>query len=170
MQLICKYTCINDLHQLFKIAQFIEEIYGKTSHQQVCTKYMNITGKLFQILKIMYGSVGITLVISPMLYYLVSGKMLPTLPVYFPDMNADTFSNFLLIHCVHSIMNLVASYLVYVFDTLTIVVFVNMSMVSALIAEDIKELQCELQQHRYSTSATNLRLLKIILMHKKYNE
>lgn len=167
---MCKYTCTNDLHQLFKIAQFIAEIYGKASHQQVCTKYLDITGKLFQLTKIVYGSVGITLAICPMLYYWVFGNILPTLPIYFPDMNSETFCDFLIVYCVHSIMNLTASYIVYAFDTLTIVVFVNMSMVAALIAGDIKELQCALIQHRYSASETKLRLLKIILMHKIYNE
>lgn len=64
----------------------------------------------------------------------------------------------------------VAAYMVYVFEMLVIVIFVNMLMVAGLIVEDVKELQSVLRQRKHSTGEARLRLIKIVFMHQKYNE
>lgn len=170
-QAICKYICTNDLQQFFKIAQFIEDIYATTNYQQICSKYMNATERIFQLTRIVTSLVVIAVAIFPLMYYLIAGDLVASLPIYLPEMSSDTIQSLVLVVCVHSVMTMFVEYVVYAIDTLILVIFVNMLMVASIIAEEIKRLQDVAKQPRiYPPSECKSRLIKIILMHQKYNE
>lgn len=167
-QAICKYICFNDLQEFFKIAQFIEEVYAKTNYQQICSKYMIITERIFQVTRIVTSLVVIAVAMFPLVYYLMTGDMVAALPIYLPEMRSDTIQSLVLVICAHTAMTMIVEYVVYAIDTLIIVIFVNILMVASVIVEEIRQLQTVVKQPR--TGECKLRLIKIILMHQKYCE
>lgn len=169
-QAICKYSCINDLKQVFTVAQFIDGVHANSPYQQICTKYMDITAKIIKFAILLYAILFFSLAMGPIIYYLVTGEMTPAMPIYLPNMNTDTFSDFLLVICVHSAILLAAVCFVAASDTLTFIIFVNMFMVAMVIVDDIKELGSALKQQEYCPMKCKLRLIQIIRMHKTYSE
>lgn len=131
---------------------------------------MDITEQIVQLSEIVFAVVSVTGMISPLLYYTITGDMIPAMPIYLPDMNAETFPNFILIICVQAVMLFAGFCLVYAFDTLTIVIIFNMLMVGSIIVEDIQVLETVFNRRKYSPMESKMRLKKIILMHGKYNE
>lgn len=113
---------------------------------------------------------AIILALSPIIYYFITGDMILTLPIYLPEMNAETFHSFMLAICVQAAVIIAASYLNFSFDTLIIIIFANTLMVASVIIEDLNELQTILKWRTASSLESKLRLIKIITMHKTYNE
>lgn len=95
---------------------------------------------------------------------------MPSVPAYLPNMNLETIGDVILLLVVHSVMYFVGVFFVYALDSLIIIIFVNMLMVASIIVEDIRKVQNVLQQRKISTTESKLRLIKCILMHKKYEE
>lgn len=85
----------------------------------------------------------------------------------FSDTNYEMLNNFILIAFVHSVVLLSGLCMFYAYDTLLIVIFVNMLMVASIIVEDINELDCVLNKHKYAVKEPRQRLIKIIWMQKK---
>lgn len=112
----------------------------------------------------------IVVVISPIIYYLATGKMTPLLPVFLPEMIASTLNGFILMVYVQSAALITEMTVLYAFDTLIAVLFVNMLVVASVIAKSIAEMQCWLKQSNYSPKQSKQQLIQIILMHNKYNE
>lgn len=136
-------------------------------HQRLCTRYIDITEKITEVTKVFCTILIIILALSPIAYYLIAGVMMPTMPIYFPDTNYEMFNNFILIAFVHSVVLLSGLCMFYAYDTLLIVIFVNMLMVASIIVEDINELDCVLNKHKYAVKEPRQRLIKIIWMQKK---
>lgn len=131
---------------------------------------MDITEKIIKLLKIPFAALYISMVMSPILLYLLAGDMTPSLPTYLPGMHADTFDNFILIIWIQTTTFLVATCFVYAFDTLVVVIFVNMLMVASLIVEEIRDLENALKQRESISVKSKLRMIKIIWMQWKYGE
>lgn len=131
---------------------------------------MDITEMIFRAAKTGYSIVIIVCSLGPMVNYILSGEMMPSLPIYFLEMNAETFANFFLIVCVQSIMLLTACCVHYQFDITITALFVNMLLVASVIVQDIRELLHFISRREYAPAASNWRLIKIVLMHTKYNE
>lgn len=131
---------------------------------------MNITEKIIKSAIFLYAALFITLALSPIIFYLITNEMMPAMPFYLPNMIADTFCNFILVVYVHSAILLAAVCFVAAFDTLTVVLFVNMFMVAMVIVKDVEEFGSFLKWEEYSPKIFKLRLIKIIGTHKMYNE
>lgn len=131
---------------------------------------MNITEMIFNVVKTIYSIMIVVCSVGPMVNYVLSGEMVPALPIYLPGMNAETFAHFILIACVHSVIATVAACILYPIDTFMIAIFVNMLLVASIIVEDIRGLLHLVSQRKCALAESNRRLIEIVLMHTKYSE
>lgn len=168
-QVICKYSCTRDVKNLFKIGQFVANVYANSPYTQICAEFVGITEKIIKFLKMMYTMLYFALAFSPILYYWATGEMTPAVTMYLPYMNADTYCNFILIVLVQSAMVVVGVGFLFAFDTLVFVVFVNMAMVALVIVEDIRKLEDALKRRVHFFGKHNTQLVKVVMMHESYS-
>lgn len=131
---------------------------------------MNIVERLVKLTRFMFLFVVTAIAMGPFVNYLITGNMVPTLAIYLPEMTVETFNDFVLVVCVQSVMTMISAYLIYAFDTLIIIIFVNMLMLATITVAEIRALQGIVQRPHYSLNESKFRLIKIIRMHRKYSE
>lgn len=161
--------CTNDLKRILKIGQFIEDVYAKCPYQRLCTRYIDITEKIAEITAAYSTILGLAIIVWPIACYAITGAMMPILPLYLPDRTFEIIDNFVLIFFVHPLILSAGICFIYVFDTLIFIIFVNLLMVASVIVADIKELDGVLKQPNNTAKESKWRMLKIVLMHKRYS-
>lgn len=175
-----KYCFVEDLKILASVIKFIDEIYKKNSqlfkthanlrNYKLCEKY----SKCEYIVKIIYVLNGLcatnTCLYSVIIYFVTADRVL-TIPMSFPFLDINTTGGFIALLLLQALV-LLYSYIVFSsFDSILIVIVLNMRMISAIITGHFDDFRQTIALNSKCTKLEIRRqLLNIIWMHRKYNE
>lgn len=165
---------------LTELIKFFEEIYAKNSqfsdapnhrNYRICEKYADRCELIVQIINITYGMSAIILSLYSIVMYIVKGEQILTIPMTFPFLGAHTTDGFVTLLLFQTFVIVYSVCVFLSFDSLLVVIVLNMQMTSEIMVEQIDELERALVQPvGYIKLEIKRRLLHIISMHRKYNE
>lgn len=154
------------------VANIYEDIYKANSYQNQCAKYANITKNITRIVVVVYGIIAISVasfyILTPLLstnYQLFAPNILPVTVI-----DHRTLNGFILTMAFQMGSLLFTAIMVFAYDTLIILLFTNLSMIASIITTDVIDLETQLRDGQISMHDIRRRLIKIIMMHRKYNE
>lgn len=175
LQITFKYYLLDDLKHLIPIIEFIADIYEKNSHPTgkyygICCKYARITQLTVKIGFALYFGAITIITLSGTLESILRDIRKPSMVIYFPGIHEYSTAMFALL-CGYNYVMVVISFLtIPPGDMLFFVIFVNISMVPAIIKGQFEELTNALQEKQMNPVQIKRRILQYIQMHRRYNE
>lgn len=165
---------------LIELIKFFEEIYAKNSqlsdahnyrNYKICEQYANKCELIVKIINITYGMSAIILSLYSIIVYIVNGKHILTIPMTFPYLGIHTTDGFLTLLLFQTFVIVYSVCVFLSFDSLLVVIVLNMRMTSEIMVGQIDELERALVRPTEHTKLDiKRRFLHIILMHRRYNE
>lgn len=165
-----KYICLWDLRKLMEVVNFIEHTYKTMPNHPACCKFARLTETFVKILMTYYviimGAMLMLFVVWPFIND--SGSLI--LPMIVPGTDPNTTMGSLICICYQIPMCPIAGLIMYGSETLIVMIFVNMPMISSIITYSVHELETAIKNGNKSNSEIRSEFISIILLHKKYNE
>lgn len=166
--MICKFIFLIDLRQLLDVSKSITDIYKINSDDcqrdyDLCIHYSKISKIIVTIMPIMYMNFSLLYQAPFILSYLSSGEFTPPVGISFPGIQALDPVGLAILFFYNFVISVGDALIVAASDTLTIFTFVNMLMVSSIIAREMARMKV-----RYSERQQQFRFIKIIMMQKAF--
>lgn len=102
--------------------------------------------------------------------YFSTGKIVPPLCIYIPGIDGESVIGQFILVAVNLLAYVVSILITIAIDSLFCIIFWNMGLISSIIINHLAELRDALLKPECSKCEIKLRLIQIVLMHKKYNE
>lgn len=176
LQNFLKYLFAWDLRFLAEILEYIAIVYQINSdhgahHYMLCKKFANYSQLIIITVPAAYF-IAVTLVGCVSLYeFVITGILKAPYSLYFPDIYGETSSNAEIPLFVTNIAFIaVCMAIVFSYDSLILMTFCNVLLLSAIIVRELNDFQSILVDENIAEIEIRHRLLKIICMQKKYKE
>lgn len=178
--MLTKYYFVNDFKELIRVTDAINDIYTKQfpnskqsdrieNRQRLCNKYAKITEKIIAGIMTFYGIIIFCDIVQPFVLYLLTGEVIQTMGIEFLAINKSTTVGAAILLCIEDLAFLGVYLLVFVFDSIVVSNFVNLSLVSDIIISHIHDLENDLLNTSCNDRIVKRKLVDIMLMQQKYD-
>lgn len=166
---------LGDLRALVKVTDCIRTIYKSNSNEsdrdyELCHEYFKYNRWIMRMIPALYFGVIIFYQIPSIIEYFESGVVRPLSGIYWPMIDEHKWQHLVILDAYNLISTLIAVIALIANDLFLFVVFVHVPMISRIVIRELNELQSVLNGDYVSEREVKIRLIKIILMHRKYNE
>lgn len=174
--MLFKYLFAWDLRHLIDILKYIVTVYKFNSKRNskyylLCEKYANYSQLIIKLIPISYFAAGSLVVGVSMYEYAATGILKPPFSLYFPNADGHTMPDGDMLMFMSNICLMAVSIVsVSTYDILIQISFCNVPLLSAIIVQELHEVQEKLEHENMSRIEIKRRLLKIIVMQTKYKE
>lgn len=170
-----KYASFEDMKGLIDVALFIGDVYNKNSKPSnmrilvLCRKFANYSITILILLSASYTIDMLLLLLPGVFISFATGQSVPLLRI--TSIYSDQHSPFnIALEWIINILYLLTCFImVFTYDALTYIIFLNMLMVSSIIAAHFADMKEALLDTATTLRDTKYRLHAIILMILKYN-
>lgn len=125
---------------------------------------------LLKIVPLAYASASCLYIVPSYIKFINSGTYSPSYNLYLPGLNENRLLDLAILEIYNLMAPVLATLTLIPFDVLIYIVLVNLTMASSIITGEINEFENILKNGNAAQCDINRRLIKIILMHKRYNE
>lgn len=174
-----KFSFVEDFKQLAEIPIFVQKIYQinslnkRTKNDEIFEIYDKYSKLIKNVCWFMFCYVHVFIVfgsIQPILIYLFTNKWVTSIGIEIPGINTDNTIEYMFnVFYEISVLSLVCLVEVAV-ETVIIINFLCLCMLSDIINHKILTLQKELSSKELSAKTIEQKLVHIVLMHQKYVE
>lgn len=162
---------------MLRIADFIEEMYSQqqstkakqSRNHAMCSKYANIIEFILKAGISAYTLVAMLYAFYPFGLFAATREKVVPLRMYFPGIDEQSTIGFIILITFNAVFVFCALAAVMPIDALTVIIFVNMPMVSSIIIRQLDDFRGELDSGTIAMHAIRGNLLAFVAMHKKYN-
>lgn len=163
-----KFILLKDLRKLIEVSQSVTGIYEIMSEDgerdfDLSVHYAKISKIIVTIMPIMYLNFSLLYQAPFILNYLTSGEFTPPVGISFPGIQALGSIGLIFLFLFNFVISVGDALIVAASDTLIIFTFVNMLMVSSIIAREMMDLKVENSERQLE-----FKLIQIIMMQKRY--
>lgn len=170
-----KLVLAPDLRKIIDVGIFIIGVHKDNSKSMerdytLCQRFAQLSETIVKLTPFAYVSLGILYQLPSIFKCHHIKNCEPSMGVYLPGMSY--LENYgLALQAFHNIVISLLDILIFTaFEMLIYIVFTNMLLISTIIVRELGDLRMALEKPDTSEYEIQCRLLKIIQMHKKYNE
>lgn len=165
---------------MLTIANFIEKMYRQqrctapiatqSRNYAMCSKYANIIEFSLKALIAAYSVIGVLYALYPFALFAVTREKIVPLRMYFPGIDEQTNAGFGFLITFNAVFVFCALAAVMPIDALTVIIFVNMPMVSSIMIQQLDDFRDGLRAGRIAAHEIRGEILRMVDMHRTYNE
>lgn len=164
-----------DLRALVKVTECIRSIYRENSNEsardyELCHEYFKYLRWIMRMIPALYFSVIIIYQIPSIMEYFETGVVRPVSGIYWPMIDEHKWQHLAILNTYNVTSTMIAVLALIANDLFLFVVFVHVPMIARVVIHELNELQAVLNGVYVTEREVKNRLIKIILMHRKYNE
>lgn len=179
IQTSLKFSFVEDFKRLALVPNFVQKIYEINSSNVpmenkeifiICDKYSKLTKNVCYFMLcyvhvfIVFGS------IQPILIYLFTNKWVTSIGIDIPGINRNNTIEYVINVVFETSVLSIVCWVEVAVETIIIINFICLSMLSDIIKHKIVSLQAELHLERINAKTIEQKLVRIVLMHHKYIE
>lgn len=177
LQTSLKFSFVDDFKRLAFIPNFVQKIYEINSSNvkmanneifNICDKYSKLTKTVcwfmfcYVHVFIVFGS------IQPILIYLFTGERVTSIGIDIPCINTNNTIEYLINVVFETSVLSIVCWIEVAVETVIIINFICLSMLSDIIKHHIDALQVDLNLKKLDAKTVEQKLVHIVLMHQKY--
>lgn len=174
-QIVTKLLLISDFLYLIEIVEFMFDIYDKNQRKrekyyELCKRFANISLILLILALSLYCFLVVFEGVFTFIQFSLTGEFIPPYSVSFPNTNDQIFANIygiILINITAMIFFVTISLGV---DSLIVLVIANIPFISTILIRELEEFKSTIEKSKLTEEQIKFEFLRIIFMHRKYNE
>lgn len=163
-------TIANFIEKMYRQQQCTTPIARKYRNYALCSKYANIIEFSLKALITAYTVIGVLYALYPFVLFAVTREKIVPLRMYFPGIDEQSTIGFGFLITFNAAFVFCALTAVMPIDALTVIIFVNMPMVSSIIIRQLDEFRDRLRGGSIAAHEIRGDFLGMVAMHRTYNE
>lgn len=149
---------------------FIESIYRTMPDHSACIKFAKITSTIVKMLFMYYAMIIALLEIMIFVRPIVMRKMSLAVPMIIIGTDPNTILGFVICTLYQMPLAAIACVIMYQVESLIVVVFINIPMISSIITQELDRFETKLRDGLIAKPKVTSVLINYILIQLKYNE